>query len=63
MAGAFATVNYSFDNRYMIDGSYRVDGSSNFASKQRVSSFWAVGVRWNVMNEKFMNAGSSTASP
>ena len=55
MAGAFATVNYSFDNRYMIDGSYRVDGSSNFASKQRVSSFWAVGVRWNVMNEKFMN--------
>lgn len=55
MAGAFATVNYSFDNRYMIDGSYRVDGSSNFASKQRVSSFWAVGVRWNLMNEKFMN--------
>lgn len=55
MAGAFATVNYSFDNRYMVDGSYRVDGSSNFASKQRISSFWAVGVRWNVMNEKFMN--------
>lgn len=54
-AGAFATVNYSFDNRYMVDGSYRVDGSSNFASKQRISSFWAVGVRWNVMNEKFMN--------
>lgn len=54
-AGAFATVNYSFDNRYMVDGSYRVDGSSNFASKQRVSSFWAVGVRWNLMNEKFMN--------
>ncbi len=53
--GAFATVNYSYDNRYMIDGSYRVDGSSNFASKQRVSSFWAVGVRWNIMNEKFMN--------
>ena len=39
----------------MLDGSYRVDGSSNFASKQRVSSFWAVGVRWNLMNEKFMN--------
>lgn len=56
MAGAFATVNYSFDNRYMLDGSYRVDGSSNFASKQRVSSFWAVGVRWNVMNEKFMDS-------
>ena len=55
MAGAFATVNYSFDNRYMVDGSYRVDGSSNFASKQRISSFWAGGVRWNVMNEKFMN--------
>lgn len=55
MAGAFATVNYSFDNRYMVDGSYRVDGSSNFASKQRISSFWAVGVRWNVKNEKFMN--------
>ncbi len=53
--GSFATVNYSFDNRYMLDGSYRLDGSSNFASKQRVSSFWAVGVRWNLMNEKFMN--------
>lgn len=54
-AGTFATLNYSFDNRYMLDGSYRVDGSSNFASKQRVSSFWAVGVRWNLMNERFMN--------
>lgn len=53
--GTFGTVNYSFDNRYMVDASYRVDGSSNFASKQRVSSFWAVGVRWNLANEKFMN--------
>lgn len=53
--GTFATVNYSFDNRYMVDGSFRVDGSSNFASKQRVSSFWAVGARWNIANEKFID--------
>lgn len=54
-AGFFSTLNYSYDNRYMVDGSFRLDASSNFASKQRVSSFWAVGARWNINNEKFMD--------
>lgn len=52
--GTFGTLNYSFDNRYMFDVSYRLDGSSNFASKKRVSDFWAVGVRWNLSNEQFL---------
>lgn len=53
-SGAFATANYSYDNRYMLDYSYRLDGSSNFASKQRVSGFWALGARWNLSEESFM---------
>lgn len=53
--GAFATVNYGYDERYMFDASYRLDGSSNFAGNKRISPFWAVGVRWNLHNEKFMD--------
>ena len=54
-AGTFATVNYSYDDRYMLDASYRLDGSSNFASKKRVSDFWAVGLRWNLSSENFIS--------
>lgn len=53
--GTFLTANYSYDDRYMVDASYRLDASSNFASKKRVSDFWAVGLRWNLSSERFMS--------
>lgn len=45
---------YSFDNRYLIDANIRLDGASVFGSNKRYSETWAVGLAWNLHNEKFM---------
>lgn len=49
--GVFASVNYSFDNRYLFDATLRTDGSSKFGANQRVAPFWSAGVGWNVHQE------------
>ena len=54
LAGSYATLNYSYDNRYMADVNFRLDGSSNFAKNQRTAPFWTAGLRWNISNEKFV---------
>ena len=46
--------NYDYDNRYFLDFSVRRDGSSRFAPGHRWNTFGAVGVMWNIKNEKFM---------
>ena len=45
---------YSFDNRYLLDVNYRLDGSSVFGTNRKFSNTWAVGLAWNIHNEKFM---------
>ena len=45
---------YSFDNRYLLDVNYRLDGSSVFGTNRKFSTTWAVGLAWNIHNEKFM---------
>lgn len=45
---------YSFDNRYLLDINYRLDGSSVFGTNRKFSNTWAVGLAWNIHNEKFM---------
>lgn len=54
--GAFLSVNYSFDNRYLLDLSVRADGSSKFGSDNKVAPFWAMGIGWNLHNEKFIKS-------
>ena len=54
LMGAFANLNYSYGNRYLLDLSYRMDGSSQYGSEKKYSPFWAVGVGWNIHKEKFM---------
>lgn len=51
------TGNYSFDNRYLLDASYRLDGSTAFGSQKKYSPFWAIGLGWNIHNEKFFGEG------
>ena len=46
---------YSFDNRYLLDANIRLDGASVFGSNKRYSETWAVGLAWNVHNEKFLS--------
>lgn len=52
--GAFLSVNYSFDNRFLADLSVRADGSSKFGTDNKVAPFWAAGIGWNVHHEAFL---------
>lgn len=45
---------YSFENRYMADINLRSDGSSVFGASKKFTTTWAVGLSWNIHNEKFM---------
>ncbi|MBP3827750.1 MAG: SusC/RagA family TonB-linked outer membrane protein [Prevotella sp.] len=53
-AGAIGAFNYSYDNRYLFDASFRLNGSSQFGSENRWGKFWALGIGWNINNEKFL---------
>lgn len=50
----FGTVNYSFDNRYVVSGILRYDGSSRFGANNRYGLFSSIKAAWNIDNEKFM---------
>ncbi len=52
--GIIASVNYSFDNRFLFDANYRANASSLYGANSRWGHFWSVGAGWNVHNEKFM---------
>ena len=47
------TLNYAYDNRYLLDANYALSGSSVFGSSKRFKNTWSVGVGWNIMNERF----------
>ena len=49
-----ASVNYSYDSRYLFDANYRANASSLFGTDKRWGHFWSVGAGWNLHNEKFM---------
>lgn len=50
----YLNAGYSFDNRYLLDANIRLDGASVFGTNKRYSETWAVGLAWNLHNEKFM---------
>lgn len=47
------TLNYAYDNRYLLDVNYTTNGSSVFGSTKRFKNTWSVGLGWNIMNEEF----------
>jgi TonB-linked outer membrane protein, SusC/RagA family len=52
--GSFASLNYSYKNKYLADLSVRLDGSSKFGTENKVAPFWALGLGWNVHKEDFL---------
>lgn len=52
--GVLASLNYSYNNVYLLDASLRFDGSSQFGSDKRFAPFWSVGVGINVHNYSFL---------
>lgn len=58
-AGVFSNQNLSWDNRYLMDMTCRLDGSSLYGKYERSSSYWSVGFRWNISNEKFLRGNKN----
>lgn len=50
IASAFAKVDYSYDDTYIVSATIRRDGSSNFGEAQRYGIFPAVSVGWRLSN-------------
>ncbi len=50
----FGNLNYDYDEKYGIDIVLRRDGSYKFAEENRWATFWAIGGRWNIDKEEFM---------
>lgn len=55
--GLYATVNYVYDNRYVLNASIRSDASNRFGqyTGEKFNPVWAGGVRWNAANEKWFD--------
>ncbi|SFD60969.1 TonB-linked outer membrane protein, SusC/RagA family [Algibacter lectus] len=51
----FSRFIYNYDNKYILNFSGRTDGSSKFGANNRWASFPALGLGWNIHNEKFMD--------
>ena len=54
LIGFVANLGYTYDNRFLLDFSLRSDGSSLYGANNRWSTFWSLGVGYNLHNEKFM---------
>ncbi len=54
--GLYGTVNYSYDNRYVVNFSVRSDASNRFGqfTGEKFNPVYAGGVRWNMMYEKWV---------
>ena len=53
IVSAFARVNYSFDERYLLTGTIRGDGSSRFAKGNKWGIFPSVSGAWRISEEGF----------
>lgn len=52
--GALATLNYSYQNIYLLDASVRTDGSSEFGSDNKQALFWSLGLGLALNNYDFI---------
>ena len=54
LASAFAKVDYSYNDTYLLSATIRRDGSSNFGPNFRYGVFPAVSFGWRLSNESFL---------
>ncbi len=54
LIGFLGTLNYSYNDIYLMDASVRMDGSSEFGSDKRFAPFWSLGAGINIHNYGFM---------
>ncbi|MFD0761317.1 SusC/RagA family TonB-linked outer membrane protein [Lutibacter aestuarii] len=53
--GFLAVGSYTYDNRLLSDATFRTSASSQFGNDKKWSTFWSLGLGWNLHNEQFMN--------
>ncbi len=58
----FSNVQYDYANKYYVSASFRTDGSSRFGKDNRWASFWSVGGKYRITEEKFMQPAKSWLS-
>lgn len=52
--GYFSSVNYNYDQKYLLSASYRRDGTSRFFSENRWGNFYSAGAGWRISQEPFL---------
>ncbi|MDN3667577.1 SusC/RagA family TonB-linked outer membrane protein [Algibacter miyuki] len=52
--GFLAIGSYVYDNRFLSDATIRTSASSQFGEDKRWSTFWSLGLGWNMHNEAFL---------
>lgn len=52
--GILASMNYSYNDVYLLDVSFRLDGSSQFGEDKRFAPFWSLGVGINIHNYSWL---------
>ena len=60
--GAFARLNYVFDERYLLEFNGRYDGSSRFPANHRWAFFPSVSAGWRVSQEPWWNVSPAAIS-
>lgn len=55
--GAYLTVNYAYDGKYVVNFSVRLDASNRFGryANENFNPVWAGGLRWNVAREDWFS--------
>jgi TonB-linked outer membrane protein, SusC/RagA family/TonB-dependent outer membrane receptor, SusC/RagA subfamily, signature region len=54
LIGWLGSLNYSYDNIYLVDASIRFDGSSRFGKDKRFAPFWSIGLGMNIHNYEWL---------
>lgn len=52
--GILASVNYAYNDIYLLDASLRMDGSSDFGRDKQYAPFWSFGAGLNMHNYAFL---------
>lgn len=52
--GYFSSINYNYDQKYLLSASFRRDGTSRFYSENRWGDFYSVGAGWRISQEPFL---------
>jgi len=54
ISSAFLSLEYDFQEKYLVNTIFRRDGSSRFGANNKYGNFYAIGLGWNLHKEDFM---------